>query len=159
MEVEMAHNLHRDYEKGRDQLSAPLRQIIERGRSHSAIDYTRAVAAITPLNEGLESIFDEYDAIVTPAAPGEAPSGLESTGNPIFCTIWTYLGTPAVSLPLMQSEAGLPLGVQLVGRRGDDARLLRSARWVVTTLRKKGRRRGEPITKRSDAAGSRKVKS
>jgi Asp-tRNA(Asn)/Glu-tRNA(Gln) amidotransferase A subunit family amidase len=66
--------------------------------------------------------------------------GLESTGNPIFCTIWTYLGTPAVSLPLLQSEAGLPIGVQLVGRRGYDARLLRTARSLVNTLAGEGRR-------------------
>ena len=85
-------------------------------------------------------MFNEYDAILTPAAPGEPPMGLESTGNPIFCTIWTYLGTPAVSLPLLQSEAGLPIGVQLVGRRGFDARLLRTARWLVNTLAGDGRR-------------------
>jgi Asp-tRNA(Asn)/Glu-tRNA(Gln) amidotransferase A subunit family amidase len=133
MEVEMAHNLHRDYERGGDCLSAVLRQIIERGRLHRAIDYTAAVAAIAPLNEALDPIFEEYDAILTPAAPGEAP-GLETTGNPIFCTLWTYLGTPAVTLPLMQSDSGLPLGAQLVGRRGNDARLLRTARWLVGTL-------------------------
>ena len=134
MEVEMAHNLHRDYEQGRDRLSAPLRQIIERGRGRSALEYLRAVAAVGPLNEALRAIFDEYDAILTPAAPGEAPRGLESTGDPVFCTIWTYLGTPAITLPLMHSEAGLPLGTQLVGRRGNDARLLRTARWLAKAV-------------------------
>ena len=142
MEVEMAYNLHRDYEKGGDQLSAPLRGLIERGRTYSAVNYLAAVGAIAPLNEAIGSIFDEYDAIITPAAPGEAPRGIESTGNPIFCSLWTYLGTPAVTLPLMQSEAGMPLGVQLVGRRDNDARLLRTARWLVTNLQGKGRRRG-----------------
>ena len=78
-------------------------------------------------------MFNEYDAILTPAAPGEAPVG-EATGNPVFCTTWTYLGTPAITLPLLRSEAGLPLGVQLVGRRGNDARLLRTANWLVKTL-------------------------
>ena len=78
-------------------------------------------------------MFDEYDAILTPAAPGPAPRGLDSTGNPVFCSTWTYLGTPAVTLPLLQSEDGMPMGVQLVGRRGNDARLLRTARWLVTT--------------------------
>ncbi|MDP2410755.1 MAG: amidase [Pseudolabrys sp.] len=141
MEVEMAYNLHRDYTKGGEQLSEPLRKLIERGRGVSAVDYLAAVGGISPLNEGIGSIFDEYDAFITPAAPGEAPRGLSATGNPIFCTLWTYLGTPAVTLPLMQSEAGLPLGVQLVGRRHNDARLLRSARWLVKTLAK-GRRRG-----------------
>jgi Asp-tRNA(Asn)/Glu-tRNA(Gln) amidotransferase A subunit family amidase len=134
MEVEMAHNLHRDYERGRDQLSAPLRALIERGRGHRAVDYTGAVAAIAALNEGLDDVFDEYDAILTPAAPGEAPRGLDSTGNPIFCTLWTYLGVPAVTVPLLRSEAGMPIGVQLVARRGNDARLLRTARWLVTNV-------------------------
>jgi Asp-tRNA(Asn)/Glu-tRNA(Gln) amidotransferase A subunit family amidase len=138
MEVEAAHNLHRDYERGGASLSAALRQLIERGRGRAAVDYTAAVAGIGPLNEALGSIFDEYDAIVTPAAPGEAPRGLETTGNPVFCALWTYLGVPAVTLPLLRSDAGLPLGVQLVGRRGDDARLLRTARWVVETLRLEG---------------------
>ncbi len=91
MEVEMAHNLRRDYEKGGDQLSPVLRELIERGRAKSAVDYTAAVAAIDPFNAGLDELFNEYDAILTPAAPGEAPRGLDATGNPIFCTLWTYL--------------------------------------------------------------------
>jgi Asp-tRNA(Asn)/Glu-tRNA(Gln) amidotransferase A subunit family amidase len=146
MEVEMAHNLHRDYETGREQLSDHLRQIIERGRGRMAVDYLRAIAGIEPLNAALTGVFDEYDAILTPAAPGEAPRGLHSTGNPAFCTIWTYLGTPAVTLPLPRSKAGLPLGVQLVGRRDNDARLLRSARWLVKTLERAagGRARSGP---------------
>ena len=140
MSVEMAHNLHRDYEQGRAQLSEPLRKLIERGRTHPAVDYTAAVAGVAPLNASLDSVFDEYDAILTPAAPGEAPKGLAATGNPVFCTIWTYLGVPALTLPLLQSEAGRPLGVQLVGRRGNDARLLRTARWLAKTVGKHGRR-------------------
>lgn len=143
MEVEMAHNLHRDYEVGRELLSGPLRELIERGRAHRAIDYTGAVAGIGALNDGLEDVFNEYDAILTPAAPGEAPRGAESTGNPVFCTLWTYLGLPAITLPLLRSEAGLPLGVQLVGRRDNDARLLRTARRLVTLLERgrSGRRK------------------
>ena len=141
METEMAHNFRRDYDQGRDKLSEPLRKLIERGRGYLAVDYAVAVAGITTCNEALDSVFDEYDAILTPAAPGEAPLG-EATGNPVFCTIWTYLGTPAVTLPLLRSEAGLPLGVQLVGRRGGDARLLRTAHWLVKTLAQRGRRRG-----------------
>jgi Asp-tRNA(Asn)/Glu-tRNA(Gln) amidotransferase A subunit family amidase len=134
MEVEMAHNFHRDYERGRDQLSEKLRRLIERGRTYTAVEYTGAVAGIAPLNEGLDELFSEYDAILTPAAPGEAPLGLESTGNPVFCTIWTYLGVPAITLPLLRSETGLPLGVQLVARRDNDARLLRTARWLARTI-------------------------
>jgi len=140
MEVDMAHNFHRDYERGRDQLSAPLRELIERGRNYRAIDYAGASAAIKPLNAALDHIFDEFDAILTPAAPGEAPRGLQATGNPIFCTLWTYLGMPAITLPLLQSEAGLPIGVQLVAQRNNDARLLRTARWLATSVAGAGRR-------------------
>jgi Asp-tRNA(Asn)/Glu-tRNA(Gln) amidotransferase A subunit family amidase len=111
-----------------------LRQLIERGRTCLAVDYMAACAGITPFNEAVDAIFDEYDAILTPAAPGEAP-GIETTGSPIFCSIWTYLGVPAITLPLLNSEAGLPIGVQLVGRRGNDARLLRTAQALVTILR------------------------
>jgi Asp-tRNA(Asn)/Glu-tRNA(Gln) amidotransferase A subunit family amidase len=131
METEMAHNLGRDYDNGGAQLSPRLRGLIERGRKTTAVEYLSAVAARERLVATLEPIFAEHDAILTPAAPGEAPRGLESTGNPVFCTIWTYLGVPAVTLPLLRSPAGMPLGVQLVGRRGDDARLLRTANWLM----------------------------
>ncbi len=130
MEVEMAHNLRRDYEKHGAQMSDKLRQLIERGLAHKATDYMAAVAGTGPLNAAIDEVFNEYDAILTPAAPGEAPAD-GTTGNPIFNTIWTYLGTPAVTLPLLQGETGLPVGAQLVGRRGSDARLLRTANWVV----------------------------
>ena len=161
MEVEMAHNLHRDYEKGGDRLSTVLRKLIERGRGHTAVDYAAAVTGIPSLNGTLDPVFDEFDAIVTPAATGEAPHGLETTGDPIFCTLWTYLGTPAVTLPLLQSEAGMPLGVQLVGRREGDARLLRTAGWLVTTLGSARRRRGRKGTAggRAESPRTRKRKS
>jgi Asp-tRNA(Asn)/Glu-tRNA(Gln) amidotransferase A subunit family amidase len=142
MEVEMAHNLGRDYDRGHDRLSPGLREAIERGRAQTAVDYLAAVAGIPALNGALDPVFDEFDAIVTPAAPGEAPRGLATTGDPVFCTIWTYLGTPAVTLPLLRSTARMPLGVQLVARRGGDARLLRTARWLVETLRDAPGRRG-----------------
>ena len=131
MDVEMAHNLHRDYEQGGDSLSKVLRTLIERGRKALAVDYADALAASMSLNRALDRVFDSYDAILTPAAPGPAPRGLDATGNPAFCTLWTYLGTPAVTLPLLKSDDGLPIGVQLVARRGDDARLLRTANWLT----------------------------
>jgi Asp-tRNA(Asn)/Glu-tRNA(Gln) amidotransferase A subunit family amidase len=134
MEVEMAQNLHQDYERARDRLSDKLRQLIERGREHKAVAYTAALAAVGPIRATLDELFNEYDAILTPAAPGPAPTGLESTGNPVFCTAWTYLGLPAISLPLLQSGDGLPIGVQLVGRYGLDPRLLRTARWLFNTV-------------------------
>jgi Asp-tRNA(Asn)/Glu-tRNA(Gln) amidotransferase A subunit family amidase len=157
MEVEMAHNLDRDYEKGGHGLSAVLRGLIERGRGHPAVDYLAAAAGIRPLNGALDPVFDEFDAIVTPAAPGEAP-GPETTGNPIFCTLWTYLGTPAITLPLLGSPGGMPLGVQLVGRRDNDARLLRTARWLAGTLGTGGSRRPERTAGRVESPRARKGK-
>jgi aspartyl-tRNA(Asn)/glutamyl-tRNA(Gln) amidotransferase subunit A len=68
---------------------------------------------------------------LTPAAPGPAPGFAESTGDPIFNGLWTLCRTPTVTVPLFETETGLPMGAQLVGRRGDDARLLRTARWLA----------------------------
>jgi Asp-tRNA(Asn)/Glu-tRNA(Gln) amidotransferase A subunit family amidase len=73
---------------------------------------------------------DEFDAFITPAAPGPAPLGLDTTGNPIFCSIWTLCGVPSITLPLLKGENGLPMGVQLVAGKGNDVRLLRSAAWL-----------------------------
>ncbi len=135
MEAEMAANLEREYEKGRDRLSEPLRALLERGRGVRAIDYQRALTHIAPIHESFLELFEQrYDAILTPAAPGPAPKGLASTGDPSFCTLWTYCGMPAISLPLLQSTDGLPIGVQLVGPRHGDARLLRTAKWLATRV-------------------------
>jgi len=131
MEAEMAANLDAEWTRGRDKLSSSLRAQLERGRAVTALDYQRAVARIPILNAGFQEIFERCDAILTPAAPGTAPKGLEATGDPSFCTLWTLAGMPAITLPLMQGANGLPLGVQLVGARGSDARLLRTARWLV----------------------------
>jgi len=131
MEAEMAANLEAEWERGRDRLSGQLQSLVARGRETRALDYQKALARIALLNEGFAEIFQRFDAILTPAAPGTAPKGLGSTGDPAFCTLWTLLGTPALTLPLMQGANGLPLGVQLVGPRGGDARLLRTARWLV----------------------------
>jgi Asp-tRNA(Asn)/Glu-tRNA(Gln) amidotransferase A subunit family amidase len=134
MEVEMAQNLHRDYEQSSSAMSTVLRELIERGRAHKAIDYAQSLAVAGMLRASIGEVFGEFDAIITPAAPGEAPADLTRTGDPIFCTLWTYLGLPAVTIPLLSSEAGLPIGVQLVGNYGNDARLLRTANWLVQTL-------------------------
>jgi Asp-tRNA(Asn)/Glu-tRNA(Gln) amidotransferase A subunit family amidase len=152
MEVEMAHNLHRDYEQHRDRLSEQLRALIERGRESRAVDYAAAVAARGALNASIDEVFNEYDAILTPAAPGAAPP-IETTGSPIFNTIWTYLGAPAITVPLLQSEDGLPIGVQLVARRGNDARLLRTAHWLVKNAGAAKRRRGKSAARANGGQG------
>ena len=129
-----AKNLGPYYAKGRDQLSEVMRAAIEEGRGVLAVDYALAEEWIGVLNAGLAEIFERYDAILTPSAVGEAPAGLDSTGDPTFCTLWTLCGTPAINLPLLQGSSGLPIGVQLVGQRNDDARLLRTARWLTARL-------------------------
>lgn len=134
MEAEIAASFAREYAAGHEQLSVSLRGQIERGRQVLAIDYQEAVRQIPRMNACFDSIFDQYAAIITPAVAGAAPLGLASTGNPEFCTLWTFCGMPALSLPLFRDRSGLPLGVQLVGRHGDDARLLRSARWLLAQL-------------------------
>ncbi|MGE0874951.1 MAG: amidase [Burkholderiales bacterium] len=131
MAAEMAANLAAEWERGRDKLSPQLRELLDRGRKLSAFDYQSALARIPLLNQGFAEIFERCDAILTPSAPGTAPRGLDATGDPAFCTLWTLTGMPAVSLPLMQGANGLPMGVQLVGARYSDARLLRTARWLA----------------------------
>ena len=135
--AEIAINLRREWDKGRDKLSAALRARIEHGREVRALDYLEALGRVPELNASLTELFEQrYDAILTPAAFGTAPKGLESTGDPAFCALWTLCGMPALNVPLMQGANGLPLGVQLVGARHRDARLLRTARWLVSHLSK-----------------------
>ncbi|MDH3413500.1 MAG: amidase [Gammaproteobacteria bacterium] len=134
MEADLARSFEQEYARGKDRLSSVLREMIERGQKVLAVDYNEALSRIGTLNTLLNAIFHKYDAILTPATTGEAPMGLESTGSPVFCTLWTLCGVPAITLPLMTGPAGLPLGVQLVGPRGDDARLLRTGRWLAQAI-------------------------
>jgi Asp-tRNA(Asn)/Glu-tRNA(Gln) amidotransferase A subunit family amidase len=133
-EADIARSFSAEYDRGREQLSPTLRDIIERGQRCLAVDYNRAVDQMPILTAMLEGMFEWCDALLTPATMAEAPLGLDSTGSPIFCTIWTLCGVPAVSVPILQSAGGLPVGVQLIGPREDDARLLRTARWLVDKL-------------------------
>lgn len=113
-----------------EQASEVMREMIAEGRAVTAVDYNTALEMRQVMNAGLDEIFKRYDAILTPATPGPAPKGLESTGSPVFNALWTYCGVPCVNLPLLDVE-GMPLGVQLVGQRLDDARLLRTANWLA----------------------------
>ncbi len=131
MEAEIAENFAAEWAQGRERLSVSLQGQIERGLAVAAADYREALAQIPEVNAAFEPVFEQYDAILTPAVAGEAPRGLGSTGDPAFCTLWTFCGMPALSLPLLRGPAGLPLGVQLVAPRGGDARLLRAARWLA----------------------------
>ncbi|MBT8437361.1 MAG: amidase [Gammaproteobacteria bacterium] len=134
MEADLARNFADEYERGKAELSTVLREMIERGQQVSASDYESALAKMQDYDAFLEEIFDEYDAILTPATPGPAPAGLDATGSPVMNTIWTFCGTPAINIPLLQSAEGLPIGVQVVGAKNDDARLFRCTRWLLDIL-------------------------
>lgn len=131
MEAEIAANYDAEWTLGRDRLSASLRSQIERGRRTTAFDYQCALAQIAVVNAAFDDLYARYDVILTPAVAGTAPRGLDSTGDPAFCTLWTFCGMPALTLPLLKGANGLPLGIQLVGPRLGDARLLRAARWLA----------------------------
>jgi Asp-tRNA(Asn)/Glu-tRNA(Gln) amidotransferase A subunit family amidase len=134
MAADMAHRHSAIVERGGEAVSRTLRDFLAEGRGIAAVHYFAAADRARMLGGALAEYFDVYDAILTPAAPGVAPKGLDATGDPAFCSLWTLLGLPALSLPILQGEAGLPLGVQLVGPVGDDARLLRTARSLLGGL-------------------------
>ncbi len=132
MAVDMAHNLAPLVARGEP--SETLRRLLAHGRSVTAVEYLAALDKARRYAAGLTDIFDAYDAILTPAAPGVAPRGIASTGDPAFCTLWTLTGLPALSLPLFAGEGGLPLGAQLIGAPRRDARLLRTATALIDML-------------------------
>ncbi len=136
--VGIGRNYKPYYDRGKDQLSDFMRTMIEESQTIPAVDYLEALDWQVALRAGLDQLFDHYDAIVTPAAPGEAPHGLGSTGNSAFNNLWSLCGVPALTLPLLEGPKGLPVGVQVVGRYGNDARLLRTARWLQATLGETG---------------------
>lgn len=128
--AEMAKCYYGYERRGWAQLSEETRAAMDLGKATPARDYIAALDWRGILNAALDEIFERCDAILTPATPGPAPKGLSSTGSAIYNGIWTLCGTPAVTLPLFTTADGLPMGAQLIGRRGDDARLLRTARWL-----------------------------
>lgn len=134
MEADLALNFAKEYRDGKSELSPILCEMIERGQKVLATEYNSSLAKIEEYGEYLDEIFDAYDAILTPSTFGPAPAGLDKTGSPLMNTIWTFCGNPAINLPLLQNSDGLPIGVQLVGGKGDDARLFRTSRWLLGYL-------------------------
>ena len=112
-------------------LSEKILARIEAGQAISVDRYSKALEAADELTETLDEFLSAYDAILTQAAPGTAPDGLDSTGDPVFNGLWTLAGTPAINLPLLEGERGLPLGVQIVSGRGRDADLFQAAHCLM----------------------------
>ena len=134
MRFEMARSLAWERLAHPGQISPALAQMIDAGLNVGADDYDAARAALALARGRLDAFFGEHAAIVVPAAPGEAPKGLGNTGNPVFNRMWTALGVPCITLPAGRGETGLPTGIQLVGRIGDDARLLEAALFTERAL-------------------------
>ena len=116
------------------QLSPGFRSLLEEGEGHPPERLREAREVADRGRRELLDVFGRVDALVTAAAAGEAPVGLQNTGDPAFSRAWTALGCPCISLPLLEGPAGLPVGLQLVAAPGEDARLLTIAAWVEHQL-------------------------
>ncbi|MEM7464845.1 MAG: amidase family protein, partial [Pseudomonadota bacterium] len=115
-------------------ISDTLKPIIERGQKISAEEYEDSLEVKRSAESFFDEFFTEFDAIIAPAAPGEAPPFGKNTGDPIFSTIWTLAGLPCVTLPLLVGANDLPIGVQLIGPKERDDRLMRTANWLQQHL-------------------------
>ena len=116
------------------QLSPRLAQLLDEGMTVGADEYDAAIAETNAVRARLDAFFGPCDAMLVPAAAGEAPPGLGYTGDPVFNRMWTLLGTPCLTLPAVWGDSGLPTGVQLVGRIGDDARLMAAGLFLERAL-------------------------
>jgi Asp-tRNA(Asn)/Glu-tRNA(Gln) amidotransferase A subunit family amidase len=103
---------------------------VEEGAKIPYAEYAKAQAYAAECRARLADLARDFDALLTPSATGEAPLGLESTGNTAMNRLWTLLYGPCVTVPAGTGPSGMPLGVQLVGLPGDDARTLAAARWA-----------------------------
>ena len=105
-----------------DAIGRRLAQLVEGGLRIPAEEYHASLTTVAEVKRDMSSLFRQYPVLITPAAPGAAPAGLESTGDPVMNAPWTALGVPAISIPM--PALGLPLGLQLVSESGTDAALL-----------------------------------
>jgi len=118
----------------RDVISDGLRERLEWGLARSEAERDEALAVFARTRAGFPAAMEGHDILLTPSAPGEAPKGLEWTGDPAFNFIWTSLGVPCVTVPAGTGPNGLPLGIQIVGRAGEDRAVLAWAQWVAAAI-------------------------
>ena len=129
-ETDMANNFQLYYKKYKKKLSKEMVSAIERGLKNSATEYAEAIDFMKRSYDSYKEVFEDYHGVLTPASSGVAPKGLGNTGSPEFSTVWTYLGLPSISLPLLTGKNDLPLGIQLIGAKHDDLKFLGVANWV-----------------------------
>ena len=129
-ETDLANNFGIYYKKYKSKLSKYMQTAIAKGNKYSAKEYAEAIDFKKRSYESYKEVFEDYHGVLSPSSPGVAPKGLKSTGTAEFNKVWSYLGTPCISLPLLEGENNLPLGVQLIGDRYDDHRFLGVANWL-----------------------------
>lgn len=140
--VETAIAMADDYARGRATMNAWLQDTERAASALSAEDYRRALSTAATCRDALSPVFARCDVIMTPATAGEAPERLHGLDDPWFCPLWTMMHGPAVTFPVHQGPHGMPVGLQVVGRPGDDLRVLRIARWIDDAVRSRRARRG-----------------
>jgi Asp-tRNA(Asn)/Glu-tRNA(Gln) amidotransferase A subunit family amidase len=134
MAFEMARALSHERLRHRDRLSERLQALLDEGMAISGASHGANLARTADWRLRIDALFERHDVLLTPSATGEAPEGIAATGDPLFCRSWSLLGLPCVHLPFTTGAKGLPIGLQLVGRHGDDHKLLAAARWVHERL-------------------------
>ncbi len=134
MNFEAARSLAHERFTHPELLSDHLRNTLEKHWTMPREPYAAAMRHARGCRHVFAGLFEEIDVLLTPSAPGEAPEGITGTGSSLFNRNWTVLGAPCVTVPAGRGPQGLPLGVQIVGRYDDDARVLQAAQWVSTAL-------------------------
>ena len=129
-ETDLANNFSVYYKKYKKKLSKYMQDAIANGNKHSAKEYAEAIDFMKRSYESYQEVFEDYHGVLSPSSPGVAPKGLKSTGTAEFNKVWSYMGTPCISLPLLEGENNLPLGVQIIGDKYDDHRFLGVASWL-----------------------------
>ena len=129
-ETDLANNFSVYYKKFKKKLSKYMQDAISNGNKYTSKEYAEAIDFMKRSYESYEEVFEDYHGVLSPSSPGVAPKGLKSTGTAEFNKVWSYLGTPCISLPLLEGENNLPLGVQLIGNKYDDHRFLGVAKWL-----------------------------
>ena len=129
-ETDLANNFSIYFTKFKKKLSKYMQDAILKGNKHSGKEYAEAIDFMKRSYESYQEVFEDYHGVLSPSSPGVAPKGLKSTGSAEFNKVWSYLGTPCISLPLLEGENNLPLGVQLIGDKFDDHRFLGVANWL-----------------------------
>ena len=132
-DYEVARCLTSEHALHRELIREPLLGQIERGLAMPWADYDRAMAIAREGRRAFEGVMGGFDVLVVPSSQGEAPKG-NATGLPYFNRNWSVLHTPAVHVPYGRGPNGLPIGFQVVGRIGDDARTLACAHWLQVNV-------------------------